>query len=145
MSVTCPYCNKEAVWTENKAIYGRNYGRSFMCYYCQPCGAYVGCHNNTRKPLGTMANKELREWRKKAHAVIDPIWKYDVTRYSGTSTQKRQGKSQKIRRARVYAELKNHFGRNVHVGESDVETCKKIIQYYLTPEDKWKGAGSGKE
>lgn len=66
---------QEAVWTENKAIYGRNHGRSFMCYLCRPCNAYVGCHNNTRKPLGTMADAETREWRKKAHAVIDLIWK----------------------------------------------------------------------
>ena len=27
---------------------------------------YVGCHNNTRKPLGTMADKELRE----AHMAV---------------------------------------------------------------------------
>lgn len=108
--VICPYCNKEAVWCENKAIYGRNYGKSYMCYYCADCNAYVGCHNNTRMPLGTMANKELREWRRKAHAVIDPLWKFG-----------------KYRRGAVYAKLAKHFGREVHVGESDIETCKQII------------------
>ena len=36
---------------------------------------YVGCHNNTRKPLGTMADKELREARMAVHAKIDPLWR----------------------------------------------------------------------
>ena len=48
----CPYCNKEAKWCENKVIYGKNYGKSYMCYYCKDCDAYVGCHNNTKFPNG---------------------------------------------------------------------------------------------
>lgn len=124
----CPYCNQEAIWTENKAIYGKNYGSSYMCYLCKPCNAYVGCHKNTRKPLGTMANAETREWRKKAHAAFDPTWKYDTNVYSGTSTQKCQGKSQNIRRSKAYDNLSKHFGREIHIGESDIETCKKIIE-----------------
>ena len=108
--MNCPFCGNEAEWVENKAIYGRNYGKSFMCYLCKPCDAYVGCHQNTKKPLGTMANKELREWRNKTHAVIDPLWK-----------------SGKMRRGAVYIKLKEALGKEIHVGESDVETCKKII------------------
>lgn len=108
--IICPYCNKEAVWTENKAMYGRNYGKSYMCYYCKPCDAYVGCHNNTEKPLGTMANRELRKLRKKVHNTIDHYWK-----------------SGKMRRSYVYNLLNNHYGRSVHVGESDVEMCKDLI------------------
>lgn len=82
-----------------------------MCYYCKPCDAYVGCHQNTEKPLGTLANKELREWRTKAHAHIDPLWKE-----KGWSRQS------------VYKYLKKTFGREIHVGESDIETCKRILQ-----------------
>jgi len=46
-----------------------------MAYYCKEDDAYVGTHKNSRKSLGTMANKELRERRKKAHRVLDPLWK----------------------------------------------------------------------
>ena len=108
----CPYCQKEAPWVENKMIYGKNYGRSFMCYYCKPCDAMVGCHNNTRKPLGTMANRELRQWRMKAHAEFDPIWK-----------------NKGLKRKKAYWMLTDHFGREIHIGESDIETCKQIIEY----------------
>jgi len=106
----CPYCGTEAIWTENKIIYGRNYGRSYMVWYCQNCGAFVGCHNNTRDPLGTMANAELREWRKKAHAVLDPLW--------------RSGGWQ---RKAVYSKLKYIFGHEIHIGESDIQKCQNII------------------
>ena len=107
----CPYCNKEAEWTANKVIYGKNYGKSYMCWYCKNCDAYVGCHENTKVPLGSMANKELRDWRKKAHAIIDPLWK-----------------SGKMKRKEVYAKLKEQFGFEVHVAKSDIDMCKRIIK-----------------
>lgn len=106
----CPYCKNEAPWVENKAIYGRNYGKSYMCYFCKPCDAYVGCHNNSKRPLGIMANKELRQWRRKAHDHIDPVWQ-----------------SGKKKRGAVYAILREKLGREIHVGESDIETCQKIL------------------
>lgn len=107
----CPYCKKEAPWVNNTEKYGRSYGKSYMCYYCKDCDAYVGCHNNTRKALGTMANKELRNWRMAAHAAIDPLW--------------REGK---YKRRTVYLRLEEAFGKPIHVGESDIETCKDIIK-----------------
>jgi len=109
----CPYCGKEAVWCENKAIYGRNYGKSYMCYLCKSCDAYVGCHQNTKKPLGTMANNELRKWRKQAHALIDPLWK-----------------KQKWNRKTVYSRLNKFFGKHIHIGEADIELCKDIMNNY---------------
>lgn len=106
----CPYCKKEARWCENKERYGKNYGKSYMCYWCKDCDSYVGCHENTKRPLGTMANAELREWRMKTHAAIDPLWK--------------EGK---MTRKQVYSFLSQSLGREIHVGESDIEMCQKII------------------
>jgi hypothetical protein len=106
----CPYCKKPAQWVNNKEKYGRQMGQSYMCYWCEKCDAYVGCHNNTRKPLGTMANKELRQWRMKAHAHIDPLWK-----------------SGQMKRGAMYAKLQKTFGFEVHIGESDIELCQKIL------------------
>lgn len=106
----CPFCGNDAVWCENKAIYGRNFGKSFMCWLCKPCDAYVGCHQNTKQPLGIMANKETRAWRIKVHAVIDPLWK-----------------SGKMKRKEVYAILNKMAGKYFHVGESSIEDCKSIL------------------
>lgn len=106
MIVVCPYCNKPAKWCDNKEVYGKRYGKSYMCYYCKDCGAWVGCHQNTRKPLGTMANRELRIWRMKAHSALDPLWK------SGEMT-----------RHKAYKLIDNK-----HIGESNIDGCKEIIR-----------------
>lgn len=106
----CPYCSNEAQWVENKEVYGRNYGKSFMIWLCKPCDAYVGCHKNTEKPLGIMADKDTRKWRKAAHEAFDPVWK------SGDMT-----------RNQAYKILSDHYSENIHIGESSANTCKMII------------------
>ncbi len=109
----CPYCDQPAEWVENKEIYGKNYGKSVMVWLCRPCDAYVGCHNNTKKPLGIMADIELRTWKNKAHHIFDKQWK---------------GRKRKFR-VMAYKRLDEHFGFEVHIGESDVKMCKKIIEF----------------
>jgi hypothetical protein len=111
MKMICPKCNKEAPWVENKARYGRNFGKSYMCYYCKDCDTYVGCHNNSQRPLGTMADKETMKWRKNAHEVVDELWKENG-----------------YKRGAVYARLQDAFGEVIHIGESNIERCKEIIK-----------------
>ena len=59
----CRYCGSPVVFTSNAEIYGREYGDG-KCYLCRNCKAFVGVHPGTDTPLGTLANAELREWRK---------------------------------------------------------------------------------
>lgn len=124
--VICPYCHKEARWVDNKEVYGKRYGKSYMCWYCSDCDAYVGCHNNTIYPLGVMANKELRLMRIKAHHAFDPLWK-----------------SGRLRRDEAYETIAHILGRDFHVGESDLETCKEVIEavktYNSIASNKWSG------
>lgn len=86
-----------------------------MVYFCKDCNAYVGCHCNSRKALGTMANATLRWWRRQAHDSIDPLW---------LNSENRRGTRNKI-----YEKLSAHFKRDIHVGESDIDTCKEIIKF----------------
>lgn len=109
MEVICPKCNKPAPWVENKEKYGRNFGKSFMCYFCRPCGTYVGCHNNTRDPLGIMADSYTMKLRRNAHANFDKLWK------NGQMT-----------RSEAYRRLKEKFGIE-HFGEQTAESLKDII------------------
>jgi len=71
----CPYCNQLSKKVSGKEIYPHQPDlKSLMFYQCVPCNAYVGTHKGTRKPLGSLASKELREARAKAYAAFERIW-----------------------------------------------------------------------
>ena len=61
--VYCDYCGRETEYVDSKVIYGKSYGK---IYLCRNCMAYVGVHKGTDKPLGRLANAELRNWKKAA-------------------------------------------------------------------------------
>ena len=111
--VYCPYCGKRAAFVDSKVIYGTSYG---MIYLCSRCNAYIGCHGKGDTPKGTLANAELREWRKKAHHAFDPLWKYGPFKY---------------RRNAAYAWLAWKMGLpkdQTHIGMFDAAQCKQVIQ-----------------
>ena len=72
-NVVCPYCFKRARFMyDSEPLFGENRGPH---YHCDPCQAYVGCHRNSNKPLGTLARFELRRGRIQAHDAFDPLWR----------------------------------------------------------------------
>jgi len=93
-----------------------------MIWLCRECDAYVGTHKTDGKhqPLGTLANKELREWRKKAHAIFDQLWKYT----EATKAKK------KMTRTAAYQLLQQIMGKpsdQAHIGLFNVCECKMLI------------------
>ena len=91
----CPYCGKTSVLTSSREVYGgRNFGPIYLCK-CVPGYAYVGCHKDTIKPLGRLADKELRYWKKEAHAAFDHLWK-----------------SKKMKRGHAYGWLAEQLGKS---------------------------------
>lgn len=109
--VICPYCGQRAELVDSAVIYGRSYGN---IYLCEPCDAYVGTHRRNNKPLGTLANKQLREWRKRAHRAFDPLWK-----------------SGKMTRDDAYKWLSRKMNlppRKTHIGMFDIRQCKRVIK-----------------
>ena len=124
-AVICPYCNEPAAYVNSAAIYGgRDYG---MVYLCSPCKAWVGVHDGTDKPLGRLANAELREWKKKAHAAFDPLW---IRKFE--KRVKERGMDYKVFYARGsgYKWLAQQLGitsKECHIGMFDVEMCKRVV------------------
>jgi hypothetical protein len=108
----CPYCSSDIVYTSNKEIYGKEFG-SGKCYKCTKCDAYVGVHKGTDIPLGRMANKELRDLKKRAHALFDPIWQ-----------------NGKKKRSQAYSDLAKKLGIKAdecHFGWFDKEMLERSI------------------
>ncbi len=112
---TCDYCHRRAERVTGNVIYPmRPELRSKNFWRCVPCKAHVGCHPGTVKPLGRLANAELRVWKMAAHAAFDPLWK-----------------SGQMRRRDAYAWLAVQLGRseaNTHIGMFDVDLCKQVVQ-----------------
>jgi len=71
----CHYCQNPVTITQNKGIYGRNYGDWPWVYMCIKCAAYVGMHPFTNIPLGTLADAKTREARKRAKTVFLLLYK----------------------------------------------------------------------
>jgi len=111
--VTCPYCGKQAELIDSKEIYVvRSYGMAYLCR-CKPELAYVGCHKGTTRPLGRLADGELRFWKKKAHSFFDSIWR------QGTMTRKA-----------AYFWLAKNLGipkNSCHIGMFDVDQCRRVV------------------
>lgn len=116
----CPYCNLASVFlASSESLYRRDWG---PVWYCDPCHAWVGCHKGTDRPLGRLANEELREAKKMAHAAFDPLWKRRME-ISGLTQGHARGKG--------YKWLAGQLGLepgDCHIGMMDVATCFRVVE-----------------
>ncbi len=116
----CPYCGAHAVLVEGHEVYPQRpdlYDKRFWA--CLPCEAWVGCHPNTTKPLGQLADDVLRMWRQRAHRAFDPLWK---THGWGRSSA-----------YRWLAEMLGVPGQKCHMGTFNMGQCKAVIKACAKP------------
>ncbi|EJN06451.1 zinc-finger-containing protein [Herbaspirillum sp. YR522] len=119
---TCRYCQEPAalLYRGDKGYpYYQDYG---PIWTCAPCKAWVGCHDGTTNALGGLANAELRDWKIKAHAAFDPLWKAKMARDACTKS--------KARRAgyKWLSEQMEMPIKRTHIGYMSVEECKKVVE-----------------
>lgn len=114
MTIICPYCQTTAPLVTGQTVYPHRpdlYTKSF--YFCQPCDAYVGCHNGTAHALGRLANAELRAAKIRAHSAFDLIWKTGSMRRGDAYTW--------------LAEKLQIEKTECHIGMFDVAMCDKVV------------------
>lgn len=111
----CPYCGADSVMTRGDVIYPHRPDLAEKAFWlCKPCNAYVGCHPNTRQPLGRLADESLRRQKSAVHRVLDPLWK-----------------TGRMKRREAYQLLADGLGiqlKKCHVGWFDLETCNKALE-----------------
>lgn len=119
----CPYCEEPAILMPGRAVYpNRPDLWTKPIWRCRPCGAWVGCHPGTEKPLGRLANAELRAAKSAAHAAFDPLWK---------AKMRREQCSQSKARKAGYKWLADQMGMNpkrCHIGMMDVAECQRVVE-----------------
>lgn len=77
-NIYCPYCGAKASLRPTSVVYGddaKTDGYLYVCDRYPKCDSYVGAHQRTKLPMGTLANGDLRHKRIEAHKAFDWMWK----------------------------------------------------------------------
>ena len=112
----CPYCGSETRLTGQKEVYGKKFNKNKMvvCEDFPECDSYVGCHK-TGEPLGRLADRRLREQKKKAHYFFDQLWK-----------EKGMDRGDCYLRLSIFLGLKQE---HTHIGMFSEKTCMKVAKW----------------
>lgn len=116
--IKCPYCGSRALLRPASVVYGEKAADPAAPYYVcaryPACDSYVAAHKNTRLPMGTLANAELRRKRIESHATLDRLWE------SGLMSKKQ-----------AYLWLQVELGlpeQEAHIGRFSTFRCEQVIQ-----------------
>lgn len=122
-SLKCPYCGGSTKLVSASYVYHTNKykGNMYVCENYPTCNSYVGCHPNTTKPLGRLANKELRHMKEKAHYYFDELWK------KKTFSENKSISKNRYLAYRWLAEQLNLNSDDCHIGLFDEDMCRKVI------------------
>ena len=111
----CPYCGKSSFLVTGKHVYPHRPDLHWKKFYvCDPCDARVGCHGNTSRPMGYLANAELRRLKMNAHRWFDRIWRQKY-----------------MERKAAYKWLAHKMGMTedeCHIGKFNPEQCCKVVE-----------------
>lgn len=115
-TIRCPYCGSPAILRDASYVYGPNSfgGKVYACSHYPACDSYVGVHQGSTLPKGSLANRTLRQKRVKAHQIFDQLWKKGI-----------------FSRQDAYRWLADKFClevRQAHIGKFSDYMCDQLIQ-----------------
>lgn len=75
-NIKCPYCGAQASLrpasvVRSHAVPGEEV---YVCARYPACDAYVSAHRESRLPMGTLADRLLRQRRRQAHIALNQLW-----------------------------------------------------------------------
>ena len=115
--VICPYCGAQALLREGSFLFENPYiNHLYVCVRYPECDAYVAAHDDTKKPMGSLADEALRKKRLLAHQYFDRLWK---------------GASPVFTRKQAYNWLSDKLGghlRRMHIGRMGEGMCDLVIR-----------------
>lgn len=128
---TCDYCGECAVLVTGDVVMPKIHKVHLKHYwFCKPCDAWVACHENspTLKPVGRLANADLRAAKRATHGAFDVLWMAGFLRQSRTRGDA-ASKSDCISVA--YSWLAERMGlpaKVCHIGSFNVDQCNQAQQ-----------------
>ena len=116
LKIHCPYCGSLVTKRAASYVYGKNAKPDTFLYVCDrypACDSYVAAHTKSGLPMGTPANKTLRNKRIAAHKALDKIWE------NGYMTKEQ---------VYIWLQAKLDMPANVmHIGKLNEYYCNRII------------------
>lgn len=114
--IRCPYCGSTAILRDASYVHGEKSrgGKVYVCSHYPVCNSYVNVQSGTTIPIGTLANKELRKKRIRAHKIFDQIWKQGI-----------------LSKAEAYRWIADKFCLNeqqAHIGKFSDYMCDQLIK-----------------
>lgn len=76
VNIKCPYCRSTAFLRPASLVHEQTAPGEevYVCARYPVCDAYVSAHRETHQPMGTLANKSLRDKRRQAHIALGRLW-----------------------------------------------------------------------
>lgn len=118
VNIKCPYCGSRAFLRPASVVYGQKASASdaplYVCARFPACDSYVAAHKDSHKPMGTLANAQLRHQRIAAHATFNKLWQ------SGLMSK---------RQAYRWLQLKLGLPEeDAHIANFSAYRCEQVIQ-----------------
>ena len=115
-TIRCPYCGSPAILKDASYVYGHHSsgGKVYVCSHYPACDSYVGVHQGTSLPKGSLANRTLRKKRIQAHQIFDQLWRKGI-----------------FSREEAYRWIGDKFclqTRQAHIGNFSDYMCDQLIQ-----------------
>ena len=115
MIIWCTTCNcvVEARKTDGSEIYPHRKDLKELIFYKCTCNSTIGCHKDTDKPMGTLANDKLKKARIVAHKEFDDLFKNGY-----------------MSRKKAYEWLSDKLNiskDNCHIGMFNIEECNLVV------------------
>ena len=115
-TIRCPYCGSTAILKDASYVYGHHSsgGKVYVCSHYPACDSYVGVHQGTSLPKGSLANRTLRRKRIQAHQIFDQLWRKGI-----------------FSREEAYRWIGDKFclqTRQAHIGNFSDYMCDQLIQ-----------------
>ena len=116
INIKCPYCGSKALLRPASVVHSRSAPKEevYVCARYPACDAYVSAHRDSHLPMGTLADKPLRDKRRQAHAAMNHLWE------TGLMTKKE-----------AYRWLQTQLGvpeQEAHIGRFSAFRCEQVIR-----------------
>lgn len=115
--INCPYCGSPALCRPASIVHGSSVlekGRYlYICSHWPECDSYVAAHKKDKRPMGNLANKELRHKRMLAHRALEELQQ-----------------ARHMEKWAVYLWLQGHLNLNeeqAHIGLFSEQMCEQVI------------------